>query len=144
MGMYACASGTCTIKQALTALNVTATMCQRPVRDLTRLPRVIASTHGGVAALAALLRTINTQGESQFGWDDACAPVAGIFSIPMNVLILRMADAGLGRDTWTLPFDNVSRIMKVSYQTAYSSVADVNRWSEYARSCTGPRPHWPN
>jgi divalent metal cation (Fe/Co/Zn/Cd) transporter len=82
---------------------------------MTRLPVAIASAFGGVAALSALLRTVNTLIEGHFVWDDACALVAGICSILINVLILRMASAGQGRNMWTLPFGNVSLIMKASH-----------------------------
>lgn len=114
-GMHACADQTCTIKQALTALNITATMFQRPVRDRSLEPMVIASVSGSVAALSVLLRTLDALLTGRFAWDDACALGAGLTLVPMNAMLLRTASVGLGRDTWTLPFDDVTYIQKVSW-----------------------------
>lgn len=94
-------------------MNVTAIMCQRPVRDRTRTTTVTASATGGIAILAVLLRTVDTLIDGHFGFSDACALFAGLCSIPMNTLFLYMAPAGFGRDTWTLPFENIYSIAKV-------------------------------
>ncbi|EOA92300.1 uncharacterized protein SETTUDRAFT_162727 [Exserohilum turcica Et28A] len=114
-GMHACADQTCTIKQALTALNITATMFQRPVRDRSLEPMVIASVSGSVAALSVLLRTLDALLTGRFAWDDACALGAGLTLVPMNAMLLRTASVGLGRDTWTLPFDDVTYIQKLEW-----------------------------
>jgi hypothetical protein len=113
--MHACADRTCTIRQALTALNITATMCQRPVRNRSIQPMTIASVSGSIAAISVLLRTLDALVNGPFKWDDVCSLGAGLTMIPMNVLQLRIVSAGLGRDTWTLPFEDVTYIQKVRW-----------------------------
>lgn len=104
----------CIVRLALTALNVTATMCQRPIRNGSIKPIIVGSVSGGLSIVAVLIRTVGTIFDGHFGWDDACALGAGITSIPMTSFLLRIAFAGLGQGTWTLSFGNITHIQKVS------------------------------
>ncbi|EUC34446.1 hypothetical protein COCCADRAFT_25423 [Bipolaris zeicola 26-R-13] len=113
--MHACADRTCTIKQALTALNITATVCQRPVRNRSIQPLTVASVSGSIATISVLLRTLDAVLNRSFRWDDACSLGAGLALIPMNAIQLRIASAGLGRDAWTLPFDDITYIHKLEW-----------------------------
>ncbi|KAI1548338.1 CFEM domain containing protein [Pyrenophora tritici-repentis] len=117
LGMHHCADKTCTIRQALVALNVIATVCQRPIRNNTIKPIVIGSVSGGLSILAVLLRTVDTVVDGHFGWGDACALGAGITSIPMTGFLLRIAFAGLGWDTWTLSPDRITYVQKLEWLT---------------------------
>jgi hypothetical protein len=74
----ACIGMSCNLKQMMTALNVTETMCQRPRRNKTYKTTVGASVTGGSAVLAVVLRIIDTWVDGHFGWHDACAVGAGI------------------------------------------------------------------
>ncbi|KAH8730153.1 hypothetical protein GQ44DRAFT_823495 [Phaeosphaeriaceae sp. PMI808] len=115
--MQACVGVSCSVKQTLTALNVTDTMCQRPVRDRTHISTVVAGITGGSAVLAVILRTIDVLVDGQFGWDDACTLAAGIWVIPMNAVQFPIGPAGFGRDAWTVPFENLVLIQKMVWLT---------------------------
>jgi hypothetical protein len=110
----ACVGKLCTVKQTMTALNATNTVCQRPVRDRTHITTIVACITGGFAVLVVLLRTIDTMLDGNFGWDDACALGAGIWAIAMNAVQLPIGPAGFGRDAWTVPFENLVLIQKAS------------------------------
>ncbi|KAF1839259.1 hypothetical protein BDW02DRAFT_594007 [Decorospora gaudefroyi] len=127
--MNACSGRTCTVKQALTALNITAIMCKRPVRDRSQDSIIISGVTGGITTLAFLLRTTDTLLDRRFGWHDVCALAAGICSIALNVLLLlRMASTGLGRDSWTMPFDNIIFVLKMEW------IAQIFYWPTTALS----------
>jgi hypothetical protein len=111
--IQACVGQFCTLKQTLVALNVTETMCQRPVRDITWIPTVVASTTGGAALIAVVLRTASAYSDTHFGWDDGCVAVAGIFVILMNAMQMPLGNAGFGRDVWTVSPANIVYILKV-------------------------------
>lgn len=113
--MHVCADRTCTIKQALTALNITAIMCQRPVRNRSIQSLTVASVSGSIATISVMLRSLDAVLNRSFRWDDACSLGAGLTLIPMNAIQLRIASAGLGRDAWMLPFDDVTYIHKMSW-----------------------------
>lgn len=89
-------------------------MCDWPVREKTYVTTVVASTTELLAVFAVLLRTIDALLFRQFGWHDACASGAGIWAVPMNTVQLLIGAAGFGRDIWTVPFDNLVLIQKVS------------------------------
>jgi len=89
-------------------------MCDWPVREKTYVTTVVASTTGSLAVFAVLLRTFDALLYHQFGWHDACALGAGVWAIPMNTVQLLVGPAGFGRDIWTVPFDNLVLIQKVS------------------------------
>ncbi|KAH7094750.1 hypothetical protein FB567DRAFT_586104 [Paraphoma chrysanthemicola] len=55
--------------------------------------------------------------DGQFGWHDACALGAGIWAIPMNAMQFPLSAAGFGRDIWTIPPENVTRIQKLVWFT---------------------------
>ncbi|KAJ5060160.1 hypothetical protein PSV08DRAFT_29112 [Bipolaris maydis] len=113
--MHACADRTCTIKQALNALNITAIMCQRPVRNHSVQPLAVASVSGSIATISVVLRSLEAVLNRSFHWDDACSLGAGLTLIPMNAIQLCIASAGLGRDAWTLPFDDITYIHKLEW-----------------------------
>lgn len=92
---------------------------------------------GLLALLAYILRMMSRlpQFGGQFGWDDAVITVAMLEVIPLSVLsvictycnvsvvnepdnktdIKPVADLGLGQDIWTVPFENITSILKVYY-----------------------------
>ncbi|EUC46825.1 hypothetical protein COCMIDRAFT_91831 [Bipolaris oryzae ATCC 44560] len=113
--IHMCADRTCTIKQVLTALNITAIMCQRPVRNRSNQPLAVASVSGSIATISVMLRTLDAVLNRSFHWDDACSPGAGLTLIPMNAIQLRVASAGLGRDAWTLSFEDITYIRKLEW-----------------------------
>lgn len=51
--------GSCTIKEALTAKNTTATLCGQPVRDDTVVTPVVTAVSGGLALIAVAMRIVD-------------------------------------------------------------------------------------
>lgn len=95
------------------ALNVTNTMCERPIRDRTKISSVLCGITGSLAIIAVILRMINTWQCENFAMDDACALLAGLFVIPENAATFATGPAGFGKDIWTVPFDKITYILKV-------------------------------
>jgi hypothetical protein len=112
--MTNCVYVACTIKEIIMAQNQTSVLCDWPVRGRTYITTVVASTTGSLTVLAVLLRTVDALMYHHFGWHDACALVAGIWAVPMNTVQLLVGPAGFGRDVWTVPFDQLVLIQKVS------------------------------
>jgi hypothetical protein len=104
----------CSVKKIVMAQNATAEMCDWPIRMKTYVTTVVVSTTGSLSILTFLLRTIDARLFGHFGWHDAYALGAGICAIPMNTVQLLVGRAGFGRDIWTVPFDNLILIQKVS------------------------------
>ncbi|KAH7085105.1 hypothetical protein BKA63DRAFT_499004 [Paraphoma chrysanthemicola] len=115
--MRACLARLCTLRETMSALNITTSRCQQPVRDRTHIPTIVASVTGGLAMLAVLIRTMIGLLDGQFGWHDACALGAGIWAIPMNAMQFPLSAAGFGKDIWTIPLENVTRIQKLVWST---------------------------
>jgi hypothetical protein len=111
-----CVFVACSIKEIVKAQNATAEMCHWPVRGRTYVTTIVATTTGTLTVFAVLLRTVDAWLYRHFGWHDACALGAGIWAIPMNTVQLLIGPAGFGRDVWTVPFDKLVLIQKVSLQ----------------------------
>ncbi|KAK5163811.1 uncharacterized protein LTR77_010485 [Saxophila tyrrhenica] len=113
----ACVAASCTIRESLTTKNTTETLCQRPIRDRTQTVSYTGAIGGVLAVLAYILRMISRTpwfGGSP-GLDDVVMTVAVLEVIPLSVLSVVLADLGLGKDIWTLPFENITHILKIYY-----------------------------
>ena len=108
----ACVGASCTIKEALTSVNITMTMCGAPVRDNTHVLPLISGISGLFALVAVIVRVIAAG--RNFALDDFFVVAAMAGAIPMDVLQLYTGPAGFGRDIWTVPFENLYYILKVS------------------------------
>ncbi|KAF2864811.1 hypothetical protein BDV95DRAFT_613177 [Massariosphaeria phaeospora] len=129
--IQACVGKSCTVKQALVALNVTSTMCDRPIRDRTHITNVLIGTTGGFALVAVILRTSNALWLGSFQADDACALAAGLFMIIDNAVTFPTGPAGFGKDVWTVPFENITYILKLIFlmQNFYWPVSTLTKLS---------------
>lgn len=103
--------------------NSTSTLCQVPVRDHTRL----VSYSGVIGCIIALVVYVFRMSSKVFSpcttggrcytdlwWDDAFITLAMILIVPLSAISVLIAKAGLGKDIWTLPFENITHILKVS------------------------------
>lgn len=108
------------------ALNITKTACHAPVRDSSITIKVLGPTFATVAALFVAIRLAvrwNT-----LGFDDAAivlafgtgAAVAGLnymsrYFAPKDKCFLTFAVGmhGLGKEVWTVPFDNINKVLYV-------------------------------
>ncbi|KAF2838138.1 GMC oxidoreductase [Patellaria atrata CBS 101060] len=112
-----CVKANCTIREALTTQNASATVCGAPIRDHTKLvsyPGVI----GGVLALIAVILRLCARipaGGGGFGLDDWTICVVMAITIPFSGFSILLADSGLGKDIWTIPFDKITHILYIYF-----------------------------
>ncbi|KAL3478464.1 hypothetical protein BJX99DRAFT_256361 [Aspergillus californicus] len=104
---------TCTIKEALTSQNASNALCGIEPRDVSRITPTVTGIFMGLAIAATLVRC--SESRHHFGPEDIFATLALLFAIPMGALEYPMAKDGYGKDIWSLPFDNITRIVKLTW-----------------------------
>lgn len=50
--------------------------------------------------------------DAEFWWDDAAITFTFLLVIPISVFSLELAKLGIGRDVWTIPHDNITKLLK--------------------------------
>ncbi|KAJ8107711.1 hypothetical protein OPT61_g8678 [Boeremia exigua] len=110
-----CVLQTCAIKNWLTTMNATDTVCDRPVRNGGHVLVICAAVLGSLAFLALLIRIFVAVRQHSFGYDDLFACLAGCMSVPNSIGLAISARIGLGRDIWTLTPFEITRVQKVIY-----------------------------
>ena len=50
--------------------------------------------------------------DTEFWWDDAAITFAYLLVIPISIFSLELAALGIGRDVWTIPHDNITKLLK--------------------------------
>ena len=110
-----CVGMSCTVREALRAVNTTSTMCGAPIRDKSDVLLYVAIVSGALALVASLMRVTVSAKARHLRWDDACAIAAWIFSIPLTVLQFITPGLGLGKDTWTVDPIDITKVLKVSH-----------------------------
>lgn len=112
-----CVHERCTVKEQLTTKNVSMTACNAPIRDHHMLVSGFGIGGGSMALIFCILRTISklTLPGAQLGFDDYTIYVAMFLLAIFSGLTVPFANAGLGRDIWTLPFDNITFILLLYY-----------------------------
>ncbi|KAF1972783.1 hypothetical protein BU23DRAFT_508119 [Bimuria novae-zelandiae CBS 107.79] len=116
-GMGLCVQANCTIRESLTTKNFTVRAYGLPVRDHTRLVSYTGVIGGGFALVAVILRVFARMPcfGGTWGWDDWSILVNMIPVVPLTALSVVLANAGLGKDIWTVPFDNITQILHIYY-----------------------------
>ncbi|KAF2847667.1 hypothetical protein T440DRAFT_190984 [Plenodomus tracheiphilus IPT5] len=113
-----CVLKTCTLRQALTTKNLTATTCHAPERYRGESIRVSNLILAVVTAFCGLSRVIFKAVYSigELGWDDYSVIAALIAGAPSVVIIDRgIVPNGLGRDIYTVPFDHITNFVRYLY-----------------------------
>ncbi|KAF2274394.1 uncharacterized protein EI97DRAFT_127804 [Westerdykella ornata] len=112
-----CVKRDCTIREALTTKNFTETAFGVPQRDDSKLVSYTSLIAGGIALLAVILRVFARLPcwGGAWGLDDWFMMVTMIPMVPLTVLSVVLAEQGLGKDMWTVPFDNITNILHVYY-----------------------------
>ncbi|KAL7926952.1 putative PTH11-typeG-protein-coupled receptor [Trichoderma austrokoningii] len=102
--MQACVLESCTIKQALATMNLTAVGCDQPIRDRSRAYIILNDVFGTVSGIFVLQRVAyKIWSKVGLGGDDLMATTTVIIGIPSTVIsAYKVTDHGLGRDIWTL------------------------------------------
>ncbi|KAF2119774.1 hypothetical protein BDV96DRAFT_642780 [Lophiotrema nucula] len=112
-----CIKSNCTVREALTAKNFTETAFGGHVRNHTKLVSYTALIAGGIAVMAVILRIFARLPcfGGTWGWDDWAILVAMLPVLPLTGLSVVLANDGLGKDMWTVPFDNITHVLQVYY-----------------------------
>ncbi|KAH9878921.1 hypothetical protein J1614_002356 [Plenodomus biglobosus] len=113
-----CVLKACTLRQALTTKNLTATTCNAPVRYAGESIRVSNLVLSVVTAFCALSRVIYKAVYSigELGWDDYSVIVALIAGVPSVIIIDRgIVPNGLGTDVYTQEFDHITNFVRYLY-----------------------------
>jgi hypothetical protein len=98
--------------------NLTSTVCHAPIRysgESIRLSNLILAV---ITAICALARVIYKAVFSiaELGWDDYSVLAALVVGVPSVVIIDRgLVPNGLGRDVWTVPFDQITNFVRYLY-----------------------------
>ncbi|XP_014558611.1 hypothetical protein COCVIDRAFT_14235 [Bipolaris victoriae FI3] len=112
-----CVRETCTIKQSLTAKNISSTLCGAPVSNIGSQLKVLNITLFSITAAVAFIRLLFKYfSGANTGWDDNAIIAALLTGVPSVVLVDRLLiPNGLGRDVWTLPFDTITAFRRAAY-----------------------------
>ncbi|KAJ5779132.1 hypothetical protein N7457_006852 [Penicillium paradoxum] len=128
-----CVLNSCTVRESLTTKNVTTTACGAPIRDRTKTVSYAGVAGGIIALVAFILRMIARLGVcgGVFGMDDWTMLLTILFLIPLSALSVVLANAGLGKDMWTIPFENVTHILYVYFwdELIYLSILPLTKIS---------------
>ncbi|KAJ5504426.1 hypothetical protein N7463_007300 [Penicillium fimorum] len=128
-----CVLASCTIRESLTTKNVTTSACGDPIRDRTKIVSHAGVIGGTIALVAFILRMVARLRwcGGIFGADDWTMMLTMSFLIPLSALSVVLANAGLGKDIWTLPFDNVTHILYVYFwdELIYLSILPLTKIS---------------
>ncbi|KAL4864059.1 hypothetical protein BDV12DRAFT_189228 [Aspergillus spectabilis] len=106
---------TCTIKEALTSQNASNALCGIEPRDISHITPTVTSVLMGLAIAVTLVRCLESR--HHFGPEDIFANLALVVlsTSPSPTLIALVAKDGYGKDIWSLPFDNITRIVKFTW-----------------------------
>ncbi|KAL4918962.1 CFEM domain-containing protein [Aspergillus aurantiobrunneus] len=110
-----CVLGSCTVKEALTAKNATYTTCGYPTSDDTGVFPVTNIVGIVVAIVAVVVRLANRAMDRRLGLDDYLIVVSLLFAAAVSGIGLALRDYGLGKDMWTLPFDDIRQTLKLFF-----------------------------
>ncbi|KAH7118304.1 hypothetical protein EDB81DRAFT_667902 [Dactylonectria macrodidyma] len=106
-----CVSEGCSVKEALTTQNSTNTYCNVPVRDKTSSLVKLTIALGVFSGISILLRIGSKVFimHSDFGLDDLFTILSFCCCVPsIAITIHGTASHGVGRDIWTLEFDDIT------------------------------------
>ncbi|KAL2135256.1 hypothetical protein VTI74DRAFT_9241 [Chaetomium olivicolor] len=111
----ACIKSSCSIKETLTAKNITAHLCgQEAERDPSLIP--VSYTFIALAVVAVVLRVIaRILTHAYFWWDDLANLFGFIGSTVFTSINLKAISLGQGKDIWFVPFDNITLVLKLFY-----------------------------
>ncbi|KPM37241.1 hypothetical protein AK830_g9309 [Neonectria ditissima] len=111
LDMTACATKSCTVKDSLVTKNLTMTSCDAPVRDRSGGYIAMSNVLAVVSALCVIQRFFSkVWWKIGLGLDDWFLLATFVVSIPSLIINVYGAAAnGLGRDIWTVPFDQITK-----------------------------------
>ncbi|KAK3290916.1 uncharacterized protein B0H64DRAFT_49549 [Chaetomium fimeti] len=110
-----CIQSSCTIRESLTAKNITSLMCgNSPEKDGSLIP--IYSVFIGLAVVAVILRLVSrVLTQAYFWWDDFANLFGFIGAALVTAMNLKAVDLGQALDIWFVPHNNVTLIIKMFF-----------------------------
>ncbi|KAL2135257.1 hypothetical protein VTI74DRAFT_9242 [Chaetomium olivicolor] len=111
-----CIKSSCSVKETLTAKNITAHLCgqEEEKKDPSLIP--VSYTFICLAVIAVVLRVVaRVLTHAYFWWDDLANLLGFVGSAVFTALNLKAIDLGQGTDIWFVPFDNITRVLKIFY-----------------------------
>ncbi|KAG2415252.1 hypothetical protein HFD88_006443 [Aspergillus terreus] len=128
-----CVTVSCTIRESLTTKNVTSQACHAPIRDRTKAVSITGVAGGAIALLAYILRMIARLPcmGGKLGLDDWTMTGTIILSCMLTAISPVLANYGLGKDMWTLPFHNITMILYLYFwdELIYLSILPLTKIS---------------
>ncbi|KAI1432260.1 hypothetical protein GGR50DRAFT_697211 [Xylaria sp. CBS 124048] len=105
----------CTVKESLTAKNLTSTACgMHPRVDHSYIPVFIAFvTLSAVSVLLRVVARLSTR--VPVWWDDFIIAISFLGAVAFAAISFAMKSHGLGTDIWAIPFDDITLIFKSLY-----------------------------
>jgi hypothetical protein len=114
-----CLLSTCSVKEGLTTQNVTATFCDQKPRDTSselKATNIALMVTTATLVLLRFAQKLLTRAEGRICADDYLILATLLIGPPSTIVIDRgLIPNGLGRDTWTLGFDQVTAFGKYFY-----------------------------
>ena len=112
-----CVTPACTIKEALTAQNISAQICHTSVRNKSKEVEICGPVLCLVAIIFVVIRVIARQPwkTEMFGWDDAFIIVSMAFATTAATCQIFQGRNGLGKDIWTVPFEHITNMLHLFY-----------------------------
>lgn len=111
-----CLLSSCTLKESVSTRNVTATLCDEPLRDRGAENRAVVIVLAVLSACMVFLRIIQKllgPSENRFGLDDIFLFTTMIVFQPSAIIVVvKLIPSGMGRDVWTLSFGTISEFGK--------------------------------
>lgn len=101
--LYVCSRASCTIREGLTALRISAISCDAPVRNRAWRSRIMCWTLFGISLLFVALRFWSRSKRLDgpgFGWDDWVMLAVLAVLVPQTVVYEQMLQHGSGQDLW--------------------------------------------
>ncbi|KAH0832583.1 hypothetical protein FOPE_01153 [Fonsecaea pedrosoi] len=97
--------------------NVSLTACGAPVRDRSSLISGFGAGGGAVALVIYAVRIFAKiiVPAARIGYDDITISIAMLLLVPFSALSVVLASHGYGKDIWTVPFDDITLILKVYF-----------------------------
>jgi len=113
----ACVQSTCTIKQSLTTLNITHTLCEDPIRDKRTFYNILSNVFGVTSGVAVVLRFYSRWTSAQeFWYDDYSIVAVMVLGIPSSVMNVQgLTYNGLGLDIWRVGFRQITDFIHVFF-----------------------------
>lgn len=122
-----CAAKSCTIKELLTTRNASSTACGQPVRDNSAasisVPLAFGSFAFAIFALRIFTRLFTLQKELYL--DDYTMALTVLLAIPLTVFAPVLTHYGIGKDIWTLPFDDITNALKYFFLAELCYMVDL-------------------